>query len=252
MKIGLIGIGNMNGAILNGLIKTNSFDIHIYNRTAEKIKDYDVTKHTNIVELINSVDVIILGYKPVGYIEFLKEYATYLEGKLFLSIAAGMSSATLSKYINNFVITMPNTPVLTNHGVVAIVDSKHNEIVSSIFNTLGEVIVIKEEAMHDFIALGGSSPAYFYYIIDCMLKAQTSFDYETALKIVASTMQGSALMAKRFDDMEQLVDNVCSPNGTTIEVVTSLKEDNLELIFKKAMDKCSSRSTVITTDISKL
>lgn len=252
MKIGLIGIGNMNGAILNGLIKTNSFDIHIYNRSAEKIKDYDVVKHTNIVELINSVDVIILGYKPVGYIEFLKEYGTYLADKLFISIAAGMSSETLSKYLTKFVITMPNTPVLTNHGVVAIVDSKYNDLVSSIFNTLGEVIIIKEEQMHDFISLGGSSPAYFYYIIDCMLKAQTTFDYDTALKIVSSTMQGSALMAKRFDDMEALVNNVCSPNGTTIEAVTSLKYDNLENIFKNAMDKCSSRSKVITNDISKL
>lgn len=252
MKIGLIGIGNMNGAILNGLIKTNSFEIHIYNRTASKIKDYDVIKHDNIVQLINEVDVVILGYKPLGYIEFLEQYSSYLENKLFISIAAGMSSKTLSKYVTNFVITMPNTPVLTNHGVVAIVDSPANEIVKTIFDTLGEVIIIKEEAMHDFIALGGSSPAYFYYIIDCMLKAQTSFDYDTALKIVSSTMQGSALMAKRFDDMEILVNNVCSPNGTTIEAITSLKEDNLELVIKSAMEKCSSRSVVITDEISKL
>lgn len=251
MKIGLIGIGNMNGAILDGLLKESKYEIYITNRSTEKLVKYPANAIIkNIEELIEKVDVIILGYKPQGYIEFLEQYANKIGDKLFVSIAAGMRSTILDKYIKNYVITMPNAPVLINKGTIAIVDSKFNDIIQEIFDPLGKSFIIQEWEMDDFIAIAGSLPAYIYYLIDCISKSQSSIEQQLASKIITSAIEGSALMANNFDDMEELVDKVCSKNGTTIEAINTFKKHDLEAIVCEAITKCSNRSNEIAEEIN--
>lgn len=50
------------------------------------------------------------------------------------------------------------------------------------------------------------------------------------------------MVENRTTDIETLIKNVCSPGGTTIEAVTSFKENNLEEIIKDGMRKCEKRS----------
>ena len=63
-------------------------------------------------------------------------------------------------------------------------------------------------------------------------------DSETAAEVAVQAVLGSAKLLKECKgDIEDWIKKVCSPGGTTIEGVTSLREDNLEETVKKAFHK---------------
>ena len=76
--------------------------------------------------------------------------------------------------------------------------------------------------------------------IDAMARAgvKNGMKKSDALKISAQTVLGSAKMILESDEHPwQLIDNVCSPGGTTIEGVTSLQADGFEAAVHNAIDK---------------
>ena len=64
-----------------------------------------------------------------------------------------------------------------------------------------------------------------------------------ALEVAAGAVLGSAKMILESDEHPwALVDQVCSPGGTTIEGVTSLKNDGFDEMIDKAMKECTKRA----------
>ena len=91
-----------------------------------------------------------------------------------------------------------------------------------------------------FGVIGGCGPAFAYMFIDAMARAgvKNGMKKSDALKISAQTVLGSAKMILESDEHPwQLIDNVCSPGGTTIEGVTSLQADGFEAAVHNAVDK---------------
>ncbi len=229
MNIGVIGCGNMAGAMIKG-ISQNGHNLHIYNRTKEKALQYkcnDVFVYDNEIEVINSSEVIILGLKPNQYIEWLKNHD--LSNKTLISIAAGMTSDMLNKVVDNFIITMPNTPALNKKGFTLVVESPYlTDDILSILNTFGETKVIKEEQLEVYMLVSGCSPAYFFLYVDLLantLSDKYNLDKNEIEKILVNVMEGSLFMLKENIDANTLTQNVCSPGGVTIEVVNKLKEE---------------------------
>lgn len=261
MKIGIIGIGNMGGAIGQGLINSNNFNnnnLHLFNRTFTKIKDYeqfDVQVHNNIEDLLKEVQVIILGIKPNMYETWLKEYGELIQDKLFISIGAGISSEFLSKYLKIFIITMPNMGSQLQKGYTVIcnnklLDLKLNEVmieeVAKIFKEIGKVSIIEEEQIEDYIGLTGSSPAYFMEIIQMMSKyfVQKGYDSENVEQTLAYIMEISALIIQnnQKQNIEQLVDSVCSKGGATIEAINHMKNSTMQEILEESIDRCVEKA----------
>ena len=108
-------------AIAGGLVKQGGYRIHIANRGAEKrerlAKELNVEVSESLPEL-HSDDVLILAVKPQDM-----EAACHnvrVNGALVLSVAAGLSIDTLSRYLGGtrrIVRTMPNTPGKIGLGV---------------------------------------------------------------------------------------------------------------------------------------
>ena len=76
MKIGFIGVGKMASAIINGL-KTTSHDIIISGsslaRSREIAEQLNVTAAPSHQELIDQVDLVVLGIKPQMFEPVLSE-----------------------------------------------------------------------------------------------------------------------------------------------------------------------------------
>ncbi len=248
MKIGFIGVGNMAGAILDGLLASNNNDneFHIYNRTLSKLSKYvdtSVNIYNNPKEVIDKVDYLVLGYKPDGYISFLSEYD--LDGVKLISIAAGMSTYKLSKYVTDFVITMPNTPSINKLGSTLMINSACiDDNTKEIFNSIGSVTIVEEDEFDKYMLVTGCAPAYFFSYIDLLstsLSSKYNLDKTVVETLLVEVMNGSGSMFKTTNkDAHTLTSNVCSPGGVTIEVVKQLNEHMpqiLDIAFDNALNR---------------
>ena len=97
-----------------------------------------------------------------------------------------------------------------------------------------------------FGVLAGCSPAFVYMFIDALARAgvKNGMKKDVALKIAAQSVLGSAKLISESDTHPfDLIDQVCSPGGTTIEGVTSLQADGFEAAIHNAVDKAIDKDS---------
>lgn len=243
-SVGFIGFGNMGCALGLGL---NSKGYNVMYSELED-KKIDSIKYVDSKTLLNECKYVFLALKPYQYEEFLSN--NDVSSNIIISIAAGITSDFMKRFCNKYILTMPNTPAMLNMGYSALVcndtltNEEFNEI-KAMFSSVGEIKAIEEEMLSSYICLSGSSPAYFFNFIDSLSTAiqDLGIDKKEAQKVFANVMKASAQMILDSDeDASKLCNNVCSPNGTTIEAVTTFKESDLDEICTKALKKCYDRA----------
>ena len=140
---------------------------------------------------------------------------------------------------------MPNINAKVSEAISAycfndLVNDEDKNNVELLLNGIGKVLCLGESFFPLFGVIGGCGPAFAYMFIDAMARAgvKNGMKKSDALKISAQTVLGSAKMILESDEHPwQLIDNVCSPGGTTIEGVTSLQADGFEAAVHNAVDK---------------
>lgn len=254
MKFGIIGSGKMGSAIGMGVIKSGVFkkdEVIFADSYAPRIEELNNGgyKTASNVELYQNADIVLLAVKPQQIDAILEELSKVSNhAKTIITIAAGISIEHIKKYLKDVFVArvMPNTPALINYGTSAICfDDKINETVIKIFESVGTVTIITEDKMNEVIPLNGSFPAYGYYFALSFIKAgmEAGFSYEQCKDLVCGSMIGSAKMIQEVDKpIEQLIKDVCSPGGTTIEGVKVFDEANLDKIVKDCFDACVKRA----------
>jgi len=102
-KTGIIGVGNMAGALLSGVLSggiESPGSLVLYDICPEKLTrftDMGCRTASSEVELVQQCDTIILAIKPQGFPELLAKIKDVLdESKLVISIAAGQSVVAFS------------------------------------------------------------------------------------------------------------------------------------------------------------
>lgn len=258
LRLGMIGAGNMATAILNGVVIKGVFPpnlISISNPHVEKLshpKELGVNVTTNNAEVVVSSDIIILAVKPQMYGTVLGEIQELCSGKCIVSIAAGISSGWIRERIQgaSVVRVMPNTPLQLGLGATAIADAPEVptplfQRVCDIFSAAGSVAVIPEEQMDDVIPVSGSSPAFFFRMVQQMVcwAQEQGMDPKLALELAAASMKGSAdLLLQSGKSPEELIRQVCSPGGTTLAALTAFDDRDFNGLIYDAMTRCTRRS----------
>lgn len=232
MKIGIVGCGNLGLSILNGIVK-ESPDNQIYasRRNIDSIRSLasDTVKiTTDNSELIKNSNIIILALKPYNILPFIKEHNELFKSSqhTIVSVATGIVIEEIKNEMTENVgvyRAMPNTATSVNESMTAISGSKdvlnRSVEVSSIFETLGEVVVIDESLMDAATILGACGVAYVLRFMRAMIQGgiQVGFDAKTATKIVSQTMKGaSELIIQNGTHPEEEIDKVTTPKGCTI------------------------------------
>lgn len=98
---------------------------------------------------------------------------------------------------------------------------------------------IEEKIFSIYSAIGGCSPAFAYMFIDSLARAavKNGMPKAQALEVAAGAVMGSAKMILQSSEHPwELVDQVCSPGGTTIEGVAALQSEGFESIVGKAVE----------------
>ena len=108
----------------------------------------------------------------------------------------------------------------------------------SILEAIGEAVAIDEKFFPLFSAMAGCSPAFHLLYIDAIARAGVRYGLprETSLKIASQAVLGTVrLLQETGEHPASLIDQVCSPGGTTIEGVCALKANGFEETVMKAI-----------------
>lgn len=256
MTFGFIGAGNMASAIIQGMtIKSNVYegkDIQVYDISSHAVKQLAidcgvVACHSPEDAVI--CDVLILAVKPNTLPIILPQLKEVIQKHrpLVISIAVSRTLSFLENLLGDnvpIVRVMPNInakAAASTSGFCANanVTSKQKETVCRIFSTVGSVTEIDESQFSIFGVLAGSAPAFAYLYIDVLARAaqKAGMSKKQALELSAQTVLGSAKMVLESNEHPwSLVDQVCSPGGTTIEGIYTLEENGFESCLIKAFD----------------
>ncbi len=260
-KIGFIGAGNMAGAIIGGIVKSNlvkSENVIASAKTMANLErlqqEYNINVTLDSKEVVKNSDIVFMAVKPNIFDGVLEGVADLIDDKkIVVSIAAGKSIEAIENIIGadkKIVRTMPNTPALVNEGMSALCPNKNIEdeelkIVKDIFDSFGKSEVVGEYLIDAVIGVSGSSPAYVFMFIEAMADGAVKLGIPRAkaYKMAAQSVLGSAKMVLETGKHPgELKDMVCSPAGTTIDAVVELEKLGFRNSVIQAMDKCAEKS----------
>lgn len=265
MKLAFIGAGKMATALAVGLIKNNVLQPE--NMVAGEIsktagtafsQTTGITVTSDNVEAIAQADIVILSVKPQVAEDVLVPLAGRLEGKLLLSIAAGLSISRISSWISSqrIIRVMPNTPAMVGLGASvfscgpAATDTDRDSA-RMILSAVGVVHEMPEKHLDAVTGLSGSGPAYVFEFVQALADAGTAVGLEpgAALELVVQTIAGAAEMLKRqLGTPEQLRIAVTSPGGTTAAGLAVLKQANFRELIKNVVEQATERSRELGRD----
>jgi len=260
-KIGFIGGGAMAEALIRGISGVGLVDISsLYAADASEKRRAFLSQALGIqvfsdnVQLLQNADIVFLTVKPQVVEKVLQEVGVALRPEqLVISIAAGVTIETLEKNLPKgtaVVRVMPNTPALVREGAAAAAlgqyaAKEHAEIVETIFNAVGRVVMIQEELMDAVTGLSGSGPAYACMIVEAMADGgvRMGLPRSTALLLAAQTLLGTAKMLLETEQHPGILkDMVASPGGTTIAGIHVLEEEGLRAALINAVVAGTKRS----------
>ncbi|WP_125098645.1 pyrroline-5-carboxylate reductase [Leucobacter chromiireducens] len=256
----MIGVGSMGGAILAGLrgpevaiarpirVTTNSAASAAQFAGADDVVARAVAEDPEANRAaVAGAGLVILAVKPWLILDTAREIADALEpGAIVVSVAAGVPSAAIEAVLpagTSVVRTMPNTPSHIGRGVTGIAGGANASdadvaLVRALFETVGSVLVVREDQINDVGAVSGSGPAYVFLFVEEMIAAaeRRGFTPEQARELVQQTLVGSALLLEASgEDPAQLRRNVTSPKGTTEQSVLVLQEGGWPELFDRAL-----------------
>ena len=265
-KIAFIGVGNMAGAILQGITADNSKcklsynDVVLFDINAEKVKPY-IEKGARLAstaeEAAEAASFICLSIKPQQYAEVLsciRRADLSLEGKTFISLAAGVDTASINLALGGgaaIVRTMPNTPLLVGKGVTALcrnsfVTDEAFDWVYDMFAASGSVLLLEESDMNKIIAATSSSIACFYRMISAICRGAEAQGLDTGVirSSVAMAAAGAARMVTEHPELslEDLIRMVTSYKGTTEQMMLTMDEKDFDGMMAEAVDRCTKRA----------
>lgn len=256
MTIGFIGGGNMAGAIIRGLLAAGVYragEILVTDITPERSGEcaarLGVTPAETARELVERSDTVVLAVKPVVFSALLPELSAVLRTKnpLVVSIAAGKTLDFIEEQLGfspALVRVMPNINAKVSASMSAFcananVSQEQKKQVARMFGAVGQVKELDEHFFPLFGVIAGSAPAFACLFIDSIARAavKNGMQKQVALEIAAQTVLGSAkLILESGEHPWALIDQVCSPGGTTIEGIAALQENGLETAVCKAVD----------------
>lgn len=179
-NLGIIGFGNM-GSCIAERIKSKDLEIWVFDKDKTKtaiLKNktanlLDIRLVENSIDLVKRVETVILAVKPQDFDNILNEIKEGVEGKLIISIAAGIATSDIEKYLGEVRVirVMPNMPARIGKGISCICKGKYADdddlnFSQRLFDELGETLILKENMMDEATAVSGSGPGYFFHLIE--------------------------------------------------------------------------------------
>ncbi|XP_011881493.1 PREDICTED: pyrroline-5-carboxylate reductase isoform X1 [Vollenhovia emeryi] len=266
LKIGFLGGGKMaqalaKGFIRAGLSKGEMMLASCLPNDIGSIESFKEMKSNTVftnAPVIDHGDVLILSVKPQVVPKVLPEFRIHDSNKLLISIAMGISLASLEKALPKetpVIRVMPNTPALVGCGATVFARGKYAsdedaEITEKLFSAVGICEEVPENFIDPVTALAGSGPAYIYMVIEAMADGgvKMGLTRPIAYKLAAQTVLGAGTMVRETNlHPGQLKDDVTSPAGSTITGIHQLEKHGLRSALIDAVEAATLRCREVSS-----
>lgn len=240
-KIGIIGYGNMGKAIAEGI--KGKYAVCVFDKDKDKISALkNMALVDSPVELVKQSPVIILAVKPQDFDQLLNEIKDFIDDKLIVSIAAGITTEYMQKILGpmKVVRVMPNLAVKVGKSTTSICRGEFAtggdlKFVARLFKYLGKVFIFPEKMMDAATAIAGSGPGFWcelvkdmpedewgkynreYFVPELSLAAEKlGFNKKEASLFSGLTTSGTLLTVRALNIApKDLRDKIASKGGTT-------------------------------------
>lgn len=260
-KFGFIGAGNMGGALAKAVTLTEDPASVVIadcdNKKANALAGEIKCAVSDAKTVATSAKYIFLGVKPQVMATVLKEIKPCLENRsdrfILVTMAAGISINSLCGMAgDNYPVIriMPNTPVSCGKGMILYSLSKNLEPAEAkefcaALQKAGKLDLIEEDLIDAASVVSGCGPAFVYMFAEGMALAaeELGVEKEKALLYASQTLSGAAeLLMTSGKSPESLINEVCSPGGSTIEGVKTFRNNELYDIIGKALNASYNRT----------
>ncbi len=261
--IGFIGGGNMAEALIKGIIQAKVYkpkNIFVSDIKPQRLEflaeQYKVQTISSNKDLVKKADIVIFSVEPQQLSGVLADIKDSINSNtLFISIAAGKKIEVIKNQLGDIQLirVMPNMPARIGQGLSGIYAPENaigriDEAVK-IFSSVGKAVILEKEEMVDIVtAVCGSGPAYFFLLMENMIKAamELGFSEERAIEVVLQTAKGASLLAElartNGQTPAQLREKIVSRGGTTEAALKIFAEGNVGGLVVTAVKRAHDRS----------
>lgn len=244
MKIGLIGAGNMAGALARGWQEPAVVADVDGDKAAALADAIGGSVADSNAALAEQVDVVVLCHKPAQLDEVAGEIRDHAHA--IVSILGGVPVAAVEaaypqKPVYRF---MPNQAVEARRGVSCYVPGSHaadgpEDDVLELFRRVGTVVALPESQMEAATAVMSCAPAWIALVAEALVDAgaRNGLDREQAERLVAEAVAGTgAMLADAAVAPAELRRRVTSPGGLTERGTAALEAADLRGAFDAAVE----------------
>jgi len=258
----MVGCGNMGFAMLKTWMQQDQlgYDFTVLEPNTERHSEIKalgakIAKNADNLNEASSFDLVFLAVKPHIMAAALEGVKGKINGKTYVSVAAGLPIQFFEKYLDStasIIRTMPNTPAAVGAGAIAMMGNENVTPLAikqaeTLLQLNGIVCHVDDEEQIDAItALSGSGPAYIFHMAECLEKAGVDMGLppQIARDFARQTIFGAGKLMHQSDETAAtLRQSVTSPNGTTQAALEVLMHDS-------ALQKLISGTTKAAKDRS--
>ena len=258
--VGIIGCGNMGGAIARGIVSRGRIparEVYMYDRDSDKAVQLAAEtgcRRDNLSVIVRDSEILLIAVKPGDFKALTEVISADIGGAIITSIMAGVKISEIVSCLGKdfpIVRAMPNLAASLQQSVTCLTcNDKAREIgaiekVKEIFLCIGDVVDVKENEMDIVTAISGSGPAYLFSLAEAMLEGamEEGLSEDVARKLVSGTLTGASLLLKGSDNSpSELINMVASKGGTTEAALSVFTSEGFRDIVKKAIVKAKARS----------
>ncbi|XP_055528824.1 pyrroline-5-carboxylate reductase 1, mitochondrial [Wyeomyia smithii] len=260
LKIGFLGGGKMAQAMANGFVSagltkgeqmTASFhpsDV----ANIEAFKSAGVKTFVDNLPVVKHSEVVFISVKPTIVPTVLENVKSASDGKLFISIAMGVTLKELEKSLSlkaRVIRVMPNTPALVRSGASVYVRGSAATaddcvLTQSLLEAIGTCEEVAENMMDPITALSGSGPAYIFVLIEALADGgvRMGLPRDLSYRLASQTVLGSGQLVKETGRHPgQLKDDVTSPAGSTAAGLAYLEQNAFRHAVAGAVEAATLR-----------
>ena len=251
---GAMGTGMMTALTRNGALAPDQIiGADVDAGRLRPLADLGIATTDDAQAAVGSADVVLLAVKPQVLDAVMADIAGAVEGRLVISIAAGVPLARYAVALGSetpVVRVMPNVLCVVGEAACAYSPNAacspdQIEFVAGLLDALGTAVLVDERLMDAVTGLSGSGPAFVAVFAEALIDGGVAagLPRTQAAKLAAQTLLGVGRWLQETGEAPAaLKDMVTSPGGTTIAGLRALEDGGLRSAAIEAVIAAAERS----------